>query len=79
MPYLVAQTHKREIDACVVEVHERAGDVVAEGCGEWVESVGPFFRGGLFGGVGPVVGEVVVEVDFVAFVVEALGEGDCVV
>ncbi len=44
-----------------------------------MEGGGPFFRGGLFGGVGPVVGEVVVEVDFVAFVVEALGEGDCVV
>lgn len=44
-----------------------------------MEGVGPLFRGGLFGGVGPVVGEVVVEVDFVAFVVEALGEGDGVV
>lgn len=73
---LVAETDDGEVDAFFLEGLEGVGDVLAEGGSEGTEGGGPCGGGPLFLGVGPVVGEVEVEVDFLAFGVEAFGEGE---
>ena len=64
-----------EVDAGSAERLQSGGDVVAEGLCKGFEGCGPCDWLSLFLRVRPVVTEVVVEVDFVAFLVESLREG----
>jgi len=67
MPDLIPQTHNPDLDARIPKFLQRATDIRAQRLRQRLKGCGPRRRNRLLRGVGPVVAEVKVEVDGVAF------------